>query len=447
MADIYTTNRGERSKYFGPDGEWQLTGNGIDLHEPRSRLRPQARDRRPRRSKACSRRRRPQGPKPQVREGRRRLRQGLQPLADEDRRGQDPGRDLQGRAVGQEDQQDGRLPPLLRARHPGQRRRRGRRDRERRAAGRAGLRRSEPRLERTRPTASRLRAARRDSTRKSARTPSRSAPKSTTTGKGMLFGNPHFPWSGTERFYQSQLTIPGKINVSGASLLGAPVVLIGHTQNLAWSHTVSTAQVHASTRRPWSPGDPTSYIVDGQAKKMDSVDVTVAVKQPNGSIETADPDPLLDEARSDRRPRSRATRCSAGANDTAYTMRDPNSDGLRFINHFFDADRSQSVSDMVKTLKRNQGVPWVNTIAADSKGNALYADISVGPERHDRRAWRRSATRRASATSPGPSAKWRSSTARRRPATRSSQPGAVRPRASCRRARCRSRSARTTART
>ena len=29
MADIYTTVRGERSKYFGPDGTWQLTGNGI----------------------------------------------------------------------------------------------------------------------------------------------------------------------------------------------------------------------------------------------------------------------------------------------------------------------------------------------------------------------------------------------------------------------------------
>ncbi len=29
MADIYTTVRGERSKYFGPDENWQLTGNGI----------------------------------------------------------------------------------------------------------------------------------------------------------------------------------------------------------------------------------------------------------------------------------------------------------------------------------------------------------------------------------------------------------------------------------
>ena len=87
--------------------------------------------------------------------------------------------------------------------------------------------------------------------------------ESTDTGRGMLYGNPHFPWSGSERFFQSQLTIPGKFNVSGASLLGAPVVLIGHTQKLAWSHTVSTAR-RFSFRETLAPGDPTSYMVDGR---------------------------------------------------------------------------------------------------------------------------------------------------------------------------------------
>ena len=78
----------------------------------------------------------------------------------------------------------------------------------------------------------------------------------TSTGKGMLYGNPHFPWSGSERFFEAQLTVPGKINVSGASLLGAPVVLIGHTQKLAWSHTVSTARRFAAFREELVPGQP-----------------------------------------------------------------------------------------------------------------------------------------------------------------------------------------------
>ncbi len=61
-------------------------------------------------------------------------------------------------------------------------------------------------------------------------------------GHGLLYGNPHFPWQGSERFYQTHLTIPGKLDVTGGSLLGVPIVLIGTTKGVAWSHTVSTAR-------------------------------------------------------------------------------------------------------------------------------------------------------------------------------------------------------------
>ena len=37
-------------------------------------------------------------------------------------------------------------------------------------------------------------------------------------------------------------------------------------------------------------------------------------------------------------------------------------------------------------LRRNQGIPWVNTIAADSRGEAYYADISVVPNVTDEQA-------------------------------------------------------------
>ena len=62
-----------------------------------------------------------------------------------------------------------------------------------------------------------------------------------TTGRGMMLGNPHFPWRGRYRFTQQQLTIPGQYDVAGASLIGSPVVNIGWNKDVAWSHTVSTA--------------------------------------------------------------------------------------------------------------------------------------------------------------------------------------------------------------
>ena len=65
--------------------------------------------------------------------------------------------------------------------------------------------------------------------------------EATTNGRGLVLGNPHFPWQGSERLYQAQLQIPGRLNVEGASLYGVPLILIGWTKGLAWSHTVATA--------------------------------------------------------------------------------------------------------------------------------------------------------------------------------------------------------------
>ena len=90
----------------------------------------------------------------------------------------------------------------------------------------------------------------------------------TDNGRGMVLGNPHFPWDGSERFFEAQLTIPGQINVSGASLFGVPVINIGHTDHLAWSHTVSTAFRFTPFELRLVPGSPTSYIYDGQVRQM-----------------------------------------------------------------------------------------------------------------------------------------------------------------------------------
>ena len=108
--------------------------------------------------------------------------------------------------------------------------------------------------------------------------------EATANGSGMVLANPHFPWSGPERFYQSHLRIPGKLNVSGASLFGVPVINIGHTENMAWTHTVSTAYRFTPIELTLAPGDPTSYLVDGQPVKMESNEVTVQTLQPDGSL-------------------------------------------------------------------------------------------------------------------------------------------------------------------
>ena len=49
----------------------------------------------------------------------------------------------------------------------------------------------------------------------------------TANGSGMLLGNPHFPWSGPNRFYEMHLTIPGQMDVMGVGIGTYPMVSIG----------------------------------------------------------------------------------------------------------------------------------------------------------------------------------------------------------------------------
>ena len=206
----------------------------------------------------------------------------------------------------------------------------------------------------------------------------------TASGRGVLLGNPHFPWVGGERFYQAQLTIPGEMDVAGASLMGVPLILIGHTKGVAWSHTVSTAYRFTPFELTLVPGSPTTYLVDGQPHEMTRTKLSVPVKQDDGSIGTATRTLYA----------TQYGRMLTGVLGLplfpwtparGFAMRDAN-EQMRYLNHFFAIDHAQSVDDVKHVLKTYLGIPWVNTIAADRDGNAYYADISVVPNVPDSKA-------------------------------------------------------------
>ncbi|MFF0752790.1 penicillin acylase family protein [Streptomyces sp. NPDC004267] len=196
----------------------------------------------------------------------------------------------------------------------------------------------------------------------------------TANGRGLLLGNPHYPWQGGRRFWQSQQTIPGELNVSGATLLGSALVSIGFNDKVAWSHTVATGVALNMHQLTLDPADPTAYLVDGRPERMTPRTVTVAVK--------------------DGAPVTRTqwwTRYGPVVNGigtglplpwtttTAFAMNDPNAANLRATDTALGLARSRSTGDMVKALGRTQGLPWVNTIAADAAGHTLFTQAQVLP--------------------------------------------------------------------
>ena len=83
-------------------------------------------------------------------------------------------------------------------------------------------------------------------------------------GKGALLANPHFPYTGSRRFYQMHLSVPAYLNVHGAGLLGTALPLVSFNQNLGWSHTVSTSQRFTVYELTLKDDDDLVYVKDGQ---------------------------------------------------------------------------------------------------------------------------------------------------------------------------------------
>lgn len=207
------------------------------------------------------------------------------------------------------------------------------------------------------------------------------------TSSGLLFGNPHFPWQGQERFFMFHLTLGSgeEYDMSGAALGGLPAPVIGFNRNLAWSHTVSTGNPRLNFYElTLNPDNPMQYSYNGQWRDITSETVTAERQNADGSIETVEHtfysshygaivnlgavNSLLDGW-----PTITGT-------VLAYT--DANLENIRGLQQWVDMGKSRNMAEFKKAL-RAIGIPWVNTIAADRYGDAFYGDVSVHPHATD----------------------------------------------------------------
>ena len=187
----------------------------------------------------------------------------------------------------------------------------------------------------------------------------------TDNGRGILFGNPHYPWMGPSRFHLIHMTVPGQVDVMGTSLLTTAGVSIGFNYNVAWSHTVSTGMRATLYKLDLNPDNPTQYSFDGEYRDMEARQVTLA----DGSttnVYFSHYGPLV------------AGEDIPWNHSTAYAVRDANLGNFQAAASYHAMSQAKDVYDLIDGLSLG-GVSWVNTVAADNKGNAMYADISTVP--------------------------------------------------------------------
>jgi acyl-homoserine-lactone acylase len=182
-------------------------------------------------------------------------------------------------------------------------------------------------------------------------------------GGGVVLANPHFPWHGSERFWEMNLEIPGQYHAMGAGIWGLPGINIGHNQDVAWTHTVSTN----TTVTFWylSHVGRTKYFYDGK---------TVAMKKRTVTVEALEHGELV--------PRTGTLYYShygpvIWESGQPIAIDDANADNLRGVNQWLAISKAENASQVIEAERDIQGVPWVNTIGADAQGNAFYTEIVV----------------------------------------------------------------------
>lgn len=200
--------------------------------------------------------------------------------------------------------------------------------------------------------------------------------RKTQNGKGSLLANPHFPWFGAHRFYQLHLTIPGVLDVMGASLPGLPVVNIGFNRNLAWTHTVDQASHFTLHRLQLDPQDPRRYFVDGKTHSLRKTTVSIEVREPDGkqSVRTHD----VYESRFG--PVIALEGELDWTRSQAYALQDANLGNTRVLSQWHAMNAAGSLAAFRRAVLTIHGIPWTNTLAVDDRGQALYMGVSVVPD-------------------------------------------------------------------
>ena len=195
-----------------------------------------------------------------------------------------------------------------------------------------------------------------------------------TKGVGMVVGNPHFPWEGELRLFESHLQVPGEVDVYGASLMGVLGVLIGFNEGVAWTHTVSAGNRFTFYRLDLDPSDPTRYLYDGEYRSMESRTFTIEVRQGDGSVR-----PVTRTAWSSHYGPILNVPPFGWSRDLVLTMRDANAENGDLIAQFLGMNRARNLDEFQRVYAEVQGIPWVNTLAAGADGRTWYADASATP--------------------------------------------------------------------
>ncbi|RDV26038.1 acylase [Alteromonas aestuariivivens] len=200
----------------------------------------------------------------------------------------------------------------------------------------------------------------------------------TENGMGMVLANPHFPHTGNLRFWQFHTTVPGHLNVMGGSLSGLPgAVNIGFNENVAWTHTFSTAEhfVVYQLQLDSSDSQHLTHKVDGSRRTIYSKDLTIEVATGPGSSITMGKKAYY----TNYGPIIEVPGSFDWSETNAFAIKDANLPNFDVVDHWLAMNMAGNMEEFKQAFKDYDGVIFNNTMAASREGEVFYIDDSTVP--------------------------------------------------------------------
>jgi len=178
----------------------------------------------------------------------------------------------------------------------------------------------------------------------------------TATGRPLLANDMHLELTLPPIWYEAHLTAP-EWNVKGFTLPGAPMVVVGHNDRIAWGFTNNGADVLDLYIETFNPVNPDEYRVNGQWKKASVYDEVIKVR--------GGPDEHM------RLVVTRHGPVVEQDGEKSYAMRWTVLEPGALCNFYNWLGKAQNWFEFRETMKRIWG-PGQNVVYADVDGNIGY---------------------------------------------------------------------------
>jgi acyl-homoserine-lactone acylase len=189
------------------------------------------------------------------------------------------------------------------------------------------------------------------------------------SGNALLLGNPHLDWSGSQTWCEVQLTVPGKMNMYGATLVGSPVITIGFNEYLGWSHTVNLHDSEDVYELTLNLNDPQRYVYDGKPVPMRREEIAIKIKTDSGLVEKKQ-----DVWWSHYGP---VMKVEGGK---AYALKSASLNEYGMVEQWNRMGKATNLQDFRRVLDM-QTLPMFNICYADKRGTVFYLFNGRFPDR------------------------------------------------------------------